>query len=266
MRNIKEEKMIHAVIIDKPESRHFWDEISAGSFSFSLSVNAEKIQTCDIILISADFIADALPEVLAKARSASGLKSVPIAAVTYHGDCKNQEELCRLGFNDVLCLPMCKPLICKRVELLSETLPLSSDTGSISFNSLVNIKEDCGSGAFCVQADDFRNIYRFVLRILGRLGKNAQILLLTLSCHDANEGGEAKGYYMRILAHSVQMCLRRGDMSAVCGEDQIMVLLIGADDDGGHLVANRIVSSFYSNCDDDNFDINYDIREVNTNI
>ncbi len=35
-----------------------------------------------------------------------------------------------------------------------------------------------------------------------------------------------------------------------------------ADDDGGHLVANRIVSNFYSECDDDNFEVRYDIREL----
>ena len=60
----------------------------------------------------------------------------------------------------------------------------------------------------------------------------------------------------------MRLCLRRGDIASVCGKDQIVVLLIGADDDGGHLVANRIVSSFYSECDDDSFTLEYDIHEI----
>ena len=42
----------------------------------------------------------------------------------------------------------------------------------------------------------------------------------------------------------------------------MLVLLIGADDEGGHLVANRIVSSFYSECDDSDLELTYDIRAV----
>ena len=44
--------------------------------------------------------------------------------------------------------------------------------------------------------------------------------------------------------------------------DRVVVLLIDADDNGGHLVASRIVSSFYSECDDDAFELSYDITEI----
>ena len=53
-------------------------------------------------------------------------------------------------------------------------------------------------------------------------------------------------------------------MSSVCGDDRVVILLIGADDEGGHLVASRIVSSFYSKCEDDSYELSYDIREVRT--
>jgi hypothetical protein len=53
-------------------------------------------------------------------------------------------------------------------------------------------------------------------------------------------------------------------MSSVCGSDQVLVLLIGADDEGGHLAANRIVSSFYNECSDDSFELTYDIREIHS--
>ena len=67
---------------------------------------------------------------------------------------------------------------------------------------------------------------------------------------------------MNILSEEIRKCLRRGDIASVCGEDRILVLLIGADHEGGQLVAERIVSSFYSECDDDSFEVSYDLREV----
>ena len=67
---------------------------------------------------------------------------------------------------------------------------------------------------------------------------------------------------MGILSEEIRKCLRRGDISTICSEDKILVLLIGADEEGGRLVAERVVSSFCNECDDDSYEVTYDLREV----
>ena len=84
---------------------------------------------------------------------------------------------------------------------------------------------------------------------------------MSVSCGNSRSSA-ARHKVMHTLSEAVRLCLRRGDMASVCGDDSVIVLLIGADDSGGHLMASRIVSSFYSECDDDAFELSYDIREV----
>ena len=60
---------------------------------------------------------------------------------------------------------------------------------------------------------------------------------------------------MNLLSEAVKMCLRRGDISSVCSKNQIVILLMDADDDGGHLVANRMVGNFYSECEDSDLEL-----------
>ena len=135
-----------------------------------------------------------------------------------------------------------------------------SNDKMITLENLMDVR-DGNEGAYCVRSGDFTNIFRFVLRVLERTGKDAQILVLTLSSDEKHSISSQKSV-MTTLSEAVRMCLRRGDMSSVCGDDKILVLLIGADDEGGHLVASRIVSSFYSECTDDSYEITYDIKEV----
>ena len=99
-----------------------------------------------------------------------------------------------------------------------------------------------------------------MLRILGRVGSGAQVIVVKLE--RPAEAEDEAGRVMEILSRAVHNCLRRGDMTAVCGRDKVLVLLIGANDDGGHLAVNRLVNSFYSECTDSRFELSYDMKTV----
>ena len=89
--------------------------------------------------------------------------------------------LLEIGFDDVLRLPLCDKLIARRIEGLAAMLPYTLSSDSFSFESLIDIRDDGKSGAFSVQSDDLSTIYRFIIRILQRLGTSAQVLLLKLA-------------------------------------------------------------------------------------
>lgn len=253
--------MIHAVILDKEENFSYWQEISFGDISITLTSDISSIPCCDTVILSEQLNGRPIEENYEKLRSLQGFKSVPAAAVTFDHSSDRQDELLKIGFDDVLRLPLCDKLILRRIEGLASMLPYTLSGDRFSFESLIDIRDDGKSGAYSVQSGDLSTIYRFVIRILQRLGTSAQVLLLKLAC-DSDDLQEKVNQVMQILANDVRLCLRRGDIASVCGKDQIVVLLIGADDDGGHLVANRIVSSFYSECDDDSFTLEYDIHEI----
>lgn len=255
--------MIHAVILDKEENFTYWEEISCSELKLTLRSDISELPCCDTVVISEELNGRSIEDNLAEVRGLQGFKSVPAAAVISEHSAERQEQLLSTGFDDVLRKPLCHKLIARRIEGLASMLPYSLSDDSFSYESLIDIRDDGRSGAYSVHSGDLSTIYRFIIRILQRLGKSAQVLLLKLTCkEDCTEDKEEQ--IMQILANDVRLCLRRGDIASVCGKDQVVVLLIGADDDGGHLVANRIVSSFYSECDDGSFCLEYDIHEIMT--
>lgn len=252
--------MFHVVIIDKEAKRSFWEEYSDERVKVIVCSCAADLPCCDAVLISDELSGIDALSALSKVRSMEGFRTVPAAAVTSDGSEEHQKLLLYGGFDDVMRMPVCKELFARRIEGLSNILPYHLTTTGFSFECLMDIRDDGRDGAYSVQSGDFANIYKFVLRVLQRLKKSAQVLVLTLDSGNNVEDNNKK--VMHTLSDDVRMCLRRGDMATVFSEKQIVVLLIGADDNGGHLVANRIVSSFYSECSDDSYHLDYDIREV----
>ena len=206
------------------------------------------------LIVSCEAAGDELAKVIFVAKA----KNIPVIAAA-NADCAEQERLFALGADDVLQLPVCEKLLARRIEELicycRESLELLPD-----FLDLRDISIENGeSGSFKVQEHDFMNLYRFVLRLLERLNESAQMLVFTLNC-DFDDNTEQQLYEQ--LSAAVHNCLRRGDISSKCGSGKILVLLVGANDDGGHLVANRIMSNFYGGCDDDSCSLSYNIREI----
>ena len=248
-----------AGIIDNQNRSEFWENSLGESFDCALAADISKLPDCDVILVSEEYSGGSIDTLIGNIRESDRFGSIPAAVVVNESiSCTEQEKLLSLGFDDVICLPLCRQLLQRRVKAL--LLVSGGDDTVITLDSLMNVR-DGSEGAYSVHSGDFTNIFRFVLRVLERTGKDAQILVLTLS-NDGNHSISSQKSVMTTLSEAVRMCLRRGDMSSVCGDDKVLVLLIGADDEGGHLVASRIVSSFYSECTDDSYEISYDIREV----
>ena len=248
-----------AGIIDNQSRSEFWDDLLGDSFDCVVAADISKLPDCDIILVSEEYSGGSIDTLIGNIRESERFGEVP-SAIVVNGSksCDEQEKLLSLGFDDIICLPLCKQLLKRRAKSLM--FVNGSNDKMITLENLIDTK-DGNEGAYCVRSGEFNNIFRFVLRVLERTGKDAQILVLTLSS-DEKHSISSQESGMTTLSEAVRMCLRRGDMSSVCGDDKILVLLIGADDEGGHLVASRIVSSFYSECTDDSYEITYDIKEV----
>ena len=249
-----------AGIIDSVNNTRFWEESIGEAFECVLTADAAGLPDCDIILVSEEYCSGSVGSVISGIRSSERLRRIPAAAVTADTSGENQEILLAMGFDDIIRLPLCGQLLLRRVRALNALPPREDSDGEVSFEKLLSMR-DRDTGAFCVRSKDFANIFRFVMRILERTGRSAQMLVMSLSC-DSSRSPASRQKVMHTLSEAVRLCLRRGDMASVCGDDSVMVLLIGADDDGGHLVASRIVSSFYSECDDGAFELSYDIKEV----
>lgn len=267
--------MKHVAVIDSRIGSASFTEMLRGSFTFFVAENnkdflirsAEKLP--DAVIINADYAGNCLSEFVSGVRNVSSLGSIPIIFSTNSSDSKRQAVLCSCGADDVLVLPLCRELLVRRIGMLidayAQTAPDKNKADSFEFDDFIDSvsEKNNNRGAFCVRHDVFINLYRFIIRGMERSSKSAQILMFTLNCSKEHEQDETENKVMQILSEAVQLCLRRGDISSVCSKNQVAILLIGADDDGGHLVANRILSSFYSECDDDSFELNYDIREIN---
>lgn len=263
--------MKQIAIIDSIKYENLWESLISGAFVFEIAENASEFADktmFDAVIVSADFAGGRIEETISEAKSTITLKNKPMAVLTGECDCEKQDYLCSCGVDDILRLPMCAKLLANRINLLiaafSELKNEKDDF--VDFDELLCSVEKSRNtkGAMCVPKNEFADICNFVLRGLERSKKSAQVLLFTLnSCDGTSCDSEAYSGVMEMLSDAVQKCLRRGDMSSVCSKNQVLVLLIGADDDGGHLVANRIVSNFYGECDDDAFELQYDIREIN---
>ncbi|MCR5599952.1 MAG: hypothetical protein K6G33_04325 [Ruminococcus sp.] len=245
-------------IIDSRDNSEFWENSLGSSFECAVASDMSKLTECDVIFVSADYCGSSIGTVIENLRSSDRFGDIPAAAFVNENSCEEQEHLLSLGFDDIICQPVCSRLLVRRAKALA--LMHSCDEETLSVENLMDEK-DGGEGAYCVCSVDFSNIFRFVMRVLERTGKDAQILVLKLNS-DRNKSTAASKSVMSTLSEAVRMCLRRGDMSSVCGDNEMLVLLIGADDEGGHLVASRIVNSFYSECTDDTYELSYDIREV----
>ncbi len=264
--------MKHIAIIDEHNSAEELGNMIKSRFSFSVSdcvsgFNSEYTgQKPDAIILNADFSTDKTKSFVNSLRNVDFLKSTPILLVTSDNDCEHQADLLSCGADDIMHFPLCKELIIKRLNLHireNEAFHPNCD-GCFCFDDIMDMvtEKKYERGGYSVEKNDFANICRFVVRGLERSRKNVQVLLMTLNNSTDRSENEVAENVMQLLSNAVKLCLRRGDISSVCSKNQIVILLMDADDDGGHLVANRIVSNFYGECDDDNFELHYDIREI----
>ncbi len=148
----------------------------------------------------------------------------------------------------------------------SLTKPDTSDDqllSEIQLNIRKNYQEMSGSGALQVEYENFASIYQFVEQLAERSGQCVQTLLLTLRPHcGVTPTPEQQNQAMMTLSQAIQMTLRKNDVLTGCSCTQMLVLLMDADDDGGHFAANRIFNTFLGLYEGDAYDLHYDIRPI----
>ncbi len=154
-------------------------------------------------------------------------------------------------------------------EVLSAVMNQNADTQQalnlleLQNNLRSSHQTDAGNGALQVEYDNFAGIYRFVEQLAVRSGQSVQTLLLTLvPYNDSAASQEAMHHAMQLLSQAIRMTLRKNDVLTGCSHSQMLVLLMDADDDGGHLAANRIFNTFLGMYDGDAYELHYDIKPI----
>ena len=245
--------MYSAAVVDNIGNIEKWKELNP-RIKFYQEITGNE---ADVFLLCQDFLGDKLSGIINAVKA--NMKNA--AVVTSDSSIENQKYLCGIGADDIIFMPVSPELLTKRINSLTASGTDVLEKSCVNVSCFVELEEtNGGNGAYLVHRQNFGDIYKFVLRIMERLEKKCQALIFTL---DKNEECQKEtDAVMEILSDAVKICLRRGDIFSVCESNQIVVILMGADDDGGHLVANRVVSNFYSKCYDDDFTLEYDIKEI----
>ena len=142
----------------------------------------------------------------------------------------------------------------------------SSVIDMMQLQMLVGEKEE-SKGAYQVEYDGFKRIYRFIARCVERSNQDVQIVLFTLK-QDGNEGCIAPEIVMetmKILEESVSVSLRRGDVSTRCSATQYVVILMDASSENGEMVAKRIRKKWREREENFSLDMCYTMESVNRN-
>lgn len=122
-------------------------------------------------------------------------------------------------------------------------------------------ENDEKDGAYKVEYEGFKRIYRFVSRCMDRKNQDVQIVLFTLN----GVGGldaDAVSTYIDALGEKVSLSLRRGDVATRCGDYQYVVILMDANAENGHKVAERIIEKYNSEHNFENVTITFEIETV----
>lgn len=134
---------------------------------------------------------------------------------------------------------------------------------------LCTMIEQTGSsarGAYTVGYEEFRKLYTYISRCLGRAHSNVQVMLFTLKTAsgevpDSNQLEQS----MTVLANAITSALRISDVAARYSSCQCVVILPEAGNDNAAMIADRIAERFYKSCPNRFFELSYDYREMNFN-
>lgn len=124
------------------------------------------------------------------------------------------------------------------------------------------IKEnDDSDGAYQVEYEGFKRIYRFVSRCMDRKNQDVQIVLFSINGVDLQDL-EYDNVFIEHLGEAVKVSLRRGDVATQCGKGQYVVILMDANEDNGLKVIDRIKANFEKAIDDSNINLTYETESV----
>ena len=120
---------------------------------------------------------------------------------------------------------------------------------------------DNEGGAYNVEYEGFKRIYRFVSRCMDRKNQDVQIVLFTINGADMNSF-DYNNEIMDTLSEAIRTSLRRGDVATMCGKGQYVVILMDANEENGIKVADRIKEHFHNAIGNDEITLIYEMKSV----
>lgn len=130
----------------------------------------------------------------------------------------------------------------------------------IQLQRLVNENDEIG-GAYTVEYEGFKRIYRFVSRCMERSGEDAQMVLFTINVDNDREL-ERENRYIITLRDAITSSLRRADVATQCGNCQYVVILLGTGLEGAKKVIDRINNSFNNQMKSNDYQLSYEVETV----
>lgn len=119
------------------------------------------------------------------------------------------------------------------------------------------------AGAYRVEYDGFKRIYRFVSRCMERNSQDAQLVLFTIQDALDEEIDNDRAFRgIKSLEEAVSKSLRRGDVATRCGKVQYVAILINASYENGTMVAHRIQQKFDELLKDNTVRLAYEMQNV----
>ncbi len=107
-------------------------------------------------------------------------------------------------------------------------------------------RTDPRKGAYMLDFESFHHVYNFIRRFVERSSRDVQTILYTFSSSgDSGEDANCMEVAVDILEQAIFSSLRRVDVSTRYSSRQIIVILMDADENGGDIVAKRIMDCFY---------------------
>ncbi len=120
---------------------------------------------------------------------------------------------------------------------------------------------DNGGGAYNVEYEGFKRIYRFVSRCMDRKNQDVQIVLFTIQGVDMNSH-DYDNEIINTLSEAIKTSLRRGDVATICGKGQYVVILMDANEENGIKVADRIKDHFHEAIANKDITLIYEMKSV----
>ena len=119
------------------------------------------------------------------------------------------------------------------------------------------------NGAYLIEYEGFKKIYRFLERVISRTRQNVQMVLFTVKTTEEGVSDPDKlSLAMDVLGEVVGATLRKGDVGTRYSSCQYIVILMGTDAKDGMVVTNRIIDNFNKECKFDGIKIYYDINNI----
>lgn len=136
---------------------------------------------------------------------------------------------------------------------------------SVDLNSIVkNLMDNrAPQGTRNLQYREFTKIYDFLHNLVTRFGYNIHFLMLTLEPEDYNQIDiEEQEYAMECMEKTIKEVLRSIDVSTRFSSEQILVILLNAQDKDVEVIAGRIFSGFHKIYHKNAVNLSYDIADL----